>query len=99
MSDIRKLGNMIRTIVREELEYTKKQIITEILSNAGGHNGQTNSIRESSTPTIFNKYSNMAQQIEKPVEEKSEGVTTNFFEMLARQKANDPDFIAQKMAS
>jgi hypothetical protein len=93
MSDIQKLGNMIRTIVREELEYTKKQIITEILSNVGG---QTTQIRESSSPSIFNKYTN---NVMKPVEEKSEGVTTNFFEMLAQQKVNDPDFIAQKMAN
>ena len=93
MSDIQKLGNLIRTIVREELEYTKKQIITEIVSNAGG---QTNQIRESSSPSIFNRLSN---NVAKPVEGKSEGVTTNFFEMLAQQKANDPDFIAQKMAS
>ena len=93
MSDIQKLGNVIRTIVREELEYTKKQIITEIVSNAGG---QASQIRESNSPSIFNRYSNNVQApIEKPVE----AVSTNFFQMLAEQKANDPDFIAQKMAS
>jgi hypothetical protein len=96
MSDIQKLGNLIRTIVREELEYTKKQIITEIVTNAGG---QASQIRESSTPSIFNKYSNTSTQMAKPIEEKPQGVSTNFFQMLAEQKANDPDFIAQKMAS
>jgi hypothetical protein len=95
MTNTDKLSQIIRQVVREELEYTKKQIVNEILLKTSGT--QTSNIRESSPSTsMLNNYSkNIPKAVEKPIG----AISSNFFEQLSMAKMNDPDFIAQKMAS
>ena len=89
------IGKTVREVVREELEYTKKQIINEIQSSIG-----TNSVKlhEEHTPKVYNQFT------PNPTENITEDSQTlmqkgGFFAEMVRMKANDPEYIAQKMAS
>ena len=99
MTESEKLINIIRKtvreVIREELDYTKKQIITEIQSSIGGNSVK---LYEDNSPKLYNKF---AQGTPNTVVEDSKTLMqqSGFFAEMVRMKANDPEYIAQKMAN
>lgn len=98
MSESQKLVNLIRMTLREELEYTKKQIIAEIQSSMGH---QMIPLHENHAPKVFNQFTPPHQPsvpVGNPtISHRMEA--GNFFADMVKMKTNDPEYIAQKMAN
>lgn len=98
MTESQKLVNLIRMTIREELEYTKKQIIAEMQTITGQ---SMIPLQENHIPKVFNQFSpppTPSTPVGNPtISHRMEA--GNFFADMVKMKANDPDYIAQKMAS